>query len=298
VTPTSPSFFPLQYHKEKQHLFIVLNPQSGREDAHIKEKILTTLTKADYEFTYCEETTGHAITEAVTNAIQAGATLIVAVGGDGTISAAAQPLINTNHPLVIIPAGTNNALAHSFKIRSIPFALQALGHHSTQVTMDAIKVNETYCLLSVSSGVSSLTMQSHKRRKSILGSFSYILWGLYHLIKLNEHNFSLLIDETLFKVKAHEVFINNIRRSSLTGILLRQSQPDDGVIECYILRPNDLIESIFTQPLVEFHAITHSFSIRTSHNLQFQLDGEPFQSQCVDGEVVPQALNLRIPLYR
>ena len=185
-----------------------------------------------------------------------------------------------------------------WQLSLLPFALQALGHHSTQLTIDAIKVNQTYCLLSISSGVTSLTMQSHKRRKSILGRISYIVWGLYYLISQKEHHFSLLLDGALYHIKAHEVFINNIHRSALTGILLRQSRPNDGIVECYILRPDDLIDSFFTQPMVEVHAITKSFSIRTSHSLQFQLDGEPLQTQCVDGEIIPNALTLQIPRYQ
>lgn len=277
----------------------MLNPKSGREnEARIKQKILSILSKTDYEITFCEETTGRDITEAVKNALLTGVEIVVAVGGDGTISAAAQPLIGTRHRLVIIPAGTNNALAHSLGIRSIPFALQALGNHSGTLTIDVIKTDNSYCLLSVSTGISSLTMQSHKQRKSFFGRLSYFLWGFRHLLSEKEHRFSLLLDGAFYEVKAHEVFINNIKRGSLTGLLLHQSRPDDGIVECYILRPDDLIQSIFTEPMVEVHAITTSFSIRTSHSLQFQLDGEPFESQCVDGDIVPHALTLQIPLFQ
>jgi diacylglycerol kinase family enzyme len=56
------------------------------------------------------------ITQAVQNAIEKGATRIAAVGGDGTISAAAAALARTDVELVVIPGGTFNHFARDHGI--------------------------------------------------------------------------------------------------------------------------------------------------------------------------------------
>ncbi|MCB0031413.1 MAG: hypothetical protein KDE28_26060, partial [Anaerolineales bacterium] len=51
------------------------------------------------------------IDELVEDALARGATCIVAAGGDGTVAATANPLVNRPVPLGIIPLGTANVVA-------------------------------------------------------------------------------------------------------------------------------------------------------------------------------------------
>ena len=62
------------------------------------------------------------ITQAVRDAVRNGATRIAAVGGDGTISAAAAVVAGTDVELVVIPAGTLN---HFARDNGIPLDLDA-----------------------------------------------------------------------------------------------------------------------------------------------------------------------------
>jgi diacylglycerol kinase family enzyme len=62
------------------------------------------------------------VTQAVRAAIEDGATRVAAVGGDGTISAAAAAVAGTDAELVVIPGGTFNHFAHD---HGIPLDLDA-----------------------------------------------------------------------------------------------------------------------------------------------------------------------------
>lgn len=62
------------------------------------------------------------ITQAVRAAVKEGATRVAAVGGDGTVSAAAAAVANTDVELIVIPAGTLN---HFAKDNGIPTDLDA-----------------------------------------------------------------------------------------------------------------------------------------------------------------------------
>jgi diacylglycerol kinase family enzyme len=64
----------------------------------------------------------HQVTQAVKEAIEGGATRVAAVGGDGTISAAAAAVAGTDAELVVIPAGTFNHFARDY---GIPLDLDA-----------------------------------------------------------------------------------------------------------------------------------------------------------------------------
>ena len=92
----------------KKILFIV-NPLSGGKD---KKTIIQTINASvdGSRFAHsvvCTEYAGHA-TEL---ARQADADIVVAVGGDGTVSEVAQGLIGTEKALGILPCGSGDGLA-------------------------------------------------------------------------------------------------------------------------------------------------------------------------------------------
>ena len=59
--------------------------------------------------------------------VAAGAGLVVAVGGDGTVAALAADLAGTGIPLAIVPGGTGNVLASALGIPNSPSrAIRAL----------------------------------------------------------------------------------------------------------------------------------------------------------------------------
>ena len=72
---------------------------------------------------------------ALDRAVAAGAPLVVAVGGDGTIRQAAAALSGTTTPLAVVPGGTGNVLAGALRIGGIQPAIEAIRHGEPR-TMD------------------------------------------------------------------------------------------------------------------------------------------------------------------
>ncbi len=124
----------------RDHLFVILNPYAGRErGARIKPQIESTLRNARLAFELVETTHGEHGSELAQAASQAGYAIIVAAGGDGTISevingmvCAAQPNGNMGK-LGLIPVGSGNDFAAALGYRgSIEQAVQRLAAGATR----------------------------------------------------------------------------------------------------------------------------------------------------------------------
>jgi diacylglycerol kinase family enzyme len=93
------------------------------------------------------------VTQAVAAAIAKGARRIAAVGGDGTVSAAAAAVARTQVELVIIPCGTFNHFARDHRIPMDPDAACAIAQSGTVTQVDVAWVNGRLFLNTSSVGV-------------------------------------------------------------------------------------------------------------------------------------------------
>ena len=106
---------------EKKRIVFIANPISGTQNKKqvlqcIKERI--DQSKYDCEMMFTEYA-GHAI-ELAAKAADEGVSIVVAVGGDGTINEIARSLRHTSTALGIVPCGSGNGLARHLQI---PFCL-------------------------------------------------------------------------------------------------------------------------------------------------------------------------------
>jgi YegS/Rv2252/BmrU family lipid kinase len=104
-------------------MIVIFNPAAGRRRAHALWRVLDVLSASGMRLELAEtQHAGHA-TALAREAASAGATLVVAAGGDGTIAEVANGLAGTAARLGVIPLGTANVLAHEL---SLPFAPRAV----------------------------------------------------------------------------------------------------------------------------------------------------------------------------
>ena len=105
-------------------MIVVFNPVAGLRRAHLLWRVLDVLVangiRIELAETHCP---GHAQTLA-REAACAGATMVVAAGGDGTIAEVANGLLGSPARLGVIPLGSANVLAHEL---ALPFAPRARG---------------------------------------------------------------------------------------------------------------------------------------------------------------------------
>jgi len=200
--------------EEHVRLFAVINPVSGNSDPEEIRKHLSALCEEkgwDHE---AYETTGEEnLVEMIRQKVQTeGYNLIVAAGGDGTISEVANALVHTDVPLAIVPVGTGNGLARALEIPlNIADSIQVLGEENRIQTIDAMRIgSEQYFILTVSAGISARSMEEteaeDKQATGLLAYFRTITEGMMEAKPLK---FRLEIDGHRFGVDAVEVLIMN-----------------------------------------------------------------------------------------
>jgi diacylglycerol kinase (ATP) len=108
-------------------LRFIVNPKSGRPrrnagiPALLRDYVSSHSLDADIVRT---EGPGHA-TELAREAVAAGCSRVVAVGGDGTVNEVAQALVQSRTALALVPCGSGNGLAlHIGLPKSVPAALE------------------------------------------------------------------------------------------------------------------------------------------------------------------------------
>jgi len=102
---------------------------------------------------------------------------VLAVGGDGTVSAVASGLIGSEVPLGIVPAGTANILADELNIPlDVEQACQLLASRHRTVHLDAMWVGQHPYFTHVGVGLDALVMQDTRPdTKRRFGRMAYVL---------------------------------------------------------------------------------------------------------------------------
>jgi diacylglycerol kinase (ATP) len=104
-------------------MIVVFNPVAGRRRTSLLWRVLDVLVANGVRIDLAEtHGPGHARSLARA-AASAGAPMVVAAGGDGTIAEVANGLLGTPARLGVIPLGTANVLAHEL---ALPFAPRAV----------------------------------------------------------------------------------------------------------------------------------------------------------------------------
>jgi len=128
----------------------------------------------------------------------AGAELVIAAGGDGTVSAVAGALVGTRAVLGILPLGTLNHLARDL---GIPFDLgqaAAVIGAGQQRVIDVARLNDRIFVNNSAIGLYPLFVADREGQEQRLGRskrLSMFVAGLRTLARFHHHRLTLTVDE-------------------------------------------------------------------------------------------------------
>jgi YegS/Rv2252/BmrU family lipid kinase len=295
------------------NVFVVLNPISGSSDPDTARSAFERhVCVAGAVCRIHEPSPGERLADLVREAVRSGSDLVVAAGGDGTVSAVANGLVGSGTPLGIIPLGTANVLARELGIPvDLEQACALLGGDHALAVIDAMEVDGKAYLTQVGVGIDALmirdTTTEDKRR---FGRLAYIWTAASRLVGFQPRRFELTADGRGLRVSASQVLVANC------GVLGQPPfrwgpdiVPDDGVIDVCVIRARSLWDyarigwNFVTgrhrqDPNVRYLKVRDEVTIAmvSSKPLPVQADGEIIGQTPVTVRNKPAALKVVVPV--
>ncbi len=236
-------------------------------------------------------------------AVDGGAEIVVACGGDGTVRACLDPLAGTDTALGIVPLGTGNLLASNL---GIPAGLDAGGGvgRGERRRIDLGRVNGEAFAVMAGSGFDALMIRdANDTLKSKVGTAAYVLSAAKNL-KSDLVRTKVTVDGAVwFDGRTTMVLVGNFGTISGGLEVFPDAQPDDGVLDIAVMSASKLREwasigwrLVRRRPQkVELARRTQGTDIVIEHRVArpYELDGEDREpTKRLEFTVEPQAITI------
>ncbi|HEY9723811.1 MAG TPA: diacylglycerol kinase family protein [Oscillatoriaceae cyanobacterium] len=249
-------------------------------------------------------------TAAARLALDSGADVVAAMGGDGTINEVIQALANQPVPLGIIPVGTINVLAQELGLPSDPLAaVEAIATGAPQ-SIDLGKANDRYFTMMVGLGYDGVVLHNLSRElKQWSGPLAYWLTGFktYTSYRSVRARVSWHDGKKARRLRCL-IYVMIVGNTGLyAGGVLKftpLASVRDGLFDVCIVRSKRWYQAIYhlllalagrlkRMPDVSQFQCTE-ITIRTARPLPYQIDGDPGGTTPVTIALSPRALNVMV----
>jgi YegS/Rv2252/BmrU family lipid kinase len=295
----------------KRSACLIFNPVAGQSDPEQDLLTIRTLLEPevdlDIQLTTPEIDAGQLAHEAVDRGVH----MIIASGGDGTLSATAEALVGTNIPLGVISRGTANAFASALGIPdTIEAACETILGGMTKVVDAAMCNGKPMVLLAGIGFEAEVVEKADRESKNRLGMMAYIVAGVQQLREFETFEVTIETDEKVVTVTAAAVTIANaapptsILAQGPAGIIY-----DDGLLDLTVVAPQTragavasayhLLQTALRGDAAERDDIGYlraqRIKITTDPPQKVVLDGEVIGTMPIEVECVPGGLTILVP---
>jgi YegS/Rv2252/BmrU family lipid kinase len=286
-----------------RRVLVILNPTSGRARPERASMVVQkALERVGAVATVQVSDASDEPARLAAAAAEAGYDVVIAAGGDGTVTAVASGLLTTPSPLPmgIVPLGTGNGLARVLRLPIDPAGAIAALQGGHIVALDVVKVDTPtpYALFFLGAGLDAEIMaDADTEAKTRLGYLAYLRATLRRLQHRRTHRFEVVLDGQRERFAAHTVTLFNAGQFRLAGLELGPPvDPHDGRLDVAIIRSNNpwrsaavMLRLATGQPRTFVRSAT-TFRIDATPPLLVHVDGDVVGSTPLVGEVVPRAL--------
>jgi YegS/Rv2252/BmrU family lipid kinase len=244
-------------------------------------------------------------------AADAGASVVVAVGGDGTVNEIVQGLAGRDGvELAVIPRGTGWDFVRTYGIpRDLDGAIAvARNGRARQIDVGRATYGEgqSYFANIASAGMSgAIAKRANETSKALGGKVSYAWATLTVFARWRNDEVRVSVDGEQREGRMHDVVVANGRYFGGGMMICPHAEPDDGLFD--VLTIGDLTKRDLLLTLPKTYKGRHlphpkaellrgaRVEIDAPRPLPVELDGEQPGTTPVVFEVVPKALRLRVP---
>ncbi len=266
------------------------------------------------------EAPGHAA-DLTRQALRQGAGLIVALGGDGTVSETVNGFFDGTDPvapaaeLAVIERGSGCDFARTFRIpKAIDAALEVAANGRTVpidlgrvsfVAADGGPETRLYCNVA-SAGLTGVVAERVNRSGKPLGATVAFAWGaVATFFGYRNHRFRVEIDGRTIEQVCNNVIVANCRYFAGGMHIVPMADPTDGMLDALVwgdVGKLDLAMNLHRlyrgthvhHPKAEFSR-AHTVRVEPDSPLPIEADGEQPGTTPATFEVVPAAVRLRVP---
>jgi len=232
--------------------------------------------------------------------------LVIVGGGDGTLNAAVEGLVETQLPLGILPLGTANDLARTLGIpATLPEACQVIANGKKQA-IDLGWVNGKYFFNVASLGLSvQITRGLTKTAKRRWGVLAYAATAIQVLSKSRRFKAEIVCDGRSQIVKTVQIAVGNGRYYGGGMAVAEDAAIDDERLDLYSLEIDHWWQMLLALPALRRGTHAQSRWLQAWQGKEFfvyvpkprsiNTDGEITTTTSAHFKVVPKALSVLVP---
>ena len=229
-----------------------------------------------------------------------------AVGGDGTVSGIIQPLVHTEHELVVIPLGTGNDFCRMLTKEKNPKTILMNSLTKKAQKIDVVQLNDIYYINSTCFGVDSVIANHVHDTPNIPlvpDSKSYIVSIMQNVFRYHFDKVTFISEgKCLYQGQVTLCTLNNGQYYGGGFQITPQANLQDGYMDVCIVDkvPKAKIPyllSFLMRHVLERRKEVHYFKVKAAQIIcenDSNVDGEEYKSKEYHFQVVPTSLNLVI----
>ncbi len=239
--------------------------------------------------------------EIVERFVDAGHTLIVAAGGDGTINAVVESVVRQGADCEVgaLAFGTANDFLTNLGLEKD--LLSGILRRDSKPTDIVRLASHDRIVVNVATGGfgAEITASTDPTLKSTLGGLAYVLSGIGRLAELEPFELQLAADDYEWSGQTLGFAVGNGKQTGGGFEVCAKAALDDGLLDVCIApqTARDSFKSYVVEGLTESSNVIYRqakrVQIRTSREVHVNLDGEPVAGDEFEFEIVPGGVALR-----